>query len=137
VSTAVLEGAQKATTRIVPRGRGDDSAVTLAAHLGWDLFPWQREVLTLSANVKPNGRWATFENVVIAPRQQGKSFVVVPRALAGCLLFGERLVVYSAHEYKTAQETWLMIREAPRTSARSASPAVGRPSSSPTAPASR
>lgn len=95
-----LTGCQVATTRMVPRGRGDDSAVRLAQAIGWGLFPWQEEILTKSAATRPGGRWSTFENVVIAPRQQGKSFVVVPRALAGCLLYGERLVVYSAHEYK-------------------------------------
>jgi hypothetical protein len=111
MSTAIL-GAQRATTRNVPTGRGDDSAVMLAKALGYKLLPWQSEVLTLSACTDRSGLWKAFENVIIAPRQQGKSFVVIPRVLAGALVYGERLIVYSAHENKTAQETWLLMREA-------------------------
>src|SRR5262245_30210396 len=110
MSATTCAGAQRATMRRVPTGRGDDAAAKLAKHCGLGLLPWQEEILTLSASTT-KGRWSTFENVVIAPRQQGKSFVVVPRVLAGCLVYGERLVVYSAHERKTAQETWLLLRE--------------------------
>lgn len=105
-------GVQLATTRVVPRGRGDDAAVQLANVIGWRLLPWQEEILSISAMTDRAGLWRSFENVVIAPRQQGKSFITIPRALAGALIYGERLIVYSAHEYKTAQETWLLMREA-------------------------
>lgn len=110
--TTAIKGSQRATTRLVPSGRGDDSSVRIADALGYNLIPWQQEVLTLSTCSDRSGLWKSFENVIIAPRQQGKSFLVIPRILAGLLVYGERLVVYSAHEYRTAQETWLMMREA-------------------------
>src|SRR5262245_59579896 len=47
----------------------------------------------------------------MVPRQNGKSYLILARALAGVLLYGERLILYSAHEYRTAQETWRMMRD--------------------------
>jgi phage terminase large subunit-like protein len=41
---------------------------------------------------------------VVVPRQNGKSQALIIRALAGALLFGERLVIISAHEWRTVVE---------------------------------
>lgn len=103
-------GSQRATTRLLPPGTRDDSAAELAADLGLNLLPWQKEMLGESARMR-NGRWSAFEVAALVPRQQGKSFVLVSRALAGCLVYGERLVLYSAHEYRTAAETWRLMQE--------------------------
>lgn len=103
-------GSQLATTRILPKGRGDDGAVQIAGHVGMTLDPWQCEILTESARTA-DGRWSAFEVAGIVPRQNGKSYLVVARALAGALLYGERLIIYSAHEYRTAQETWRLMRD--------------------------
>lgn len=74
------------------------------------LDPWQREILTDAAR-KHHDRWSAFEVVALVPRQNGKTFLIALRALAGCLLYGERLVLYSAHEYRTAQETWRLMMD--------------------------
>jgi phage terminase large subunit-like protein len=74
------------------------------------LFPWQAEVLDVSARTV-GGHWASFENVAIVPRQNGKSYLIVARALAGALLYDERLILYSAHEYRTAQEVFRTLRD--------------------------
>ena len=108
--TACLDGSQLATCRVLPRGRGDPDAVELARLAGLPLDPWQAEVVTESAR-STRDRWSAFEVVAMVPRQNGKSYLVPARALAGCLLYGERLVLYSAHEYRTAQETWRLMRE--------------------------
>ncbi|MCX4468735.1 hypothetical protein OOK41_00115 [Micromonospora sp. NBC_01655] len=42
-------------------------------------------------------------------RQNGKSAVLEARALAGLLLLGERLIMWSAHEYKTAMEQFRRV----------------------------
>jgi hypothetical protein len=102
-------GCQRATTRLLPQGTRDTSAVELAKFVGMDLFPWQREILSESARLTGD-RWSAFEVGAIVPRQSGKSFLIVARALAGALLYGEKLTVYSAHEYRTAMETWRLMR---------------------------
>lgn len=50
--------------------------------------------------------WAAKRVGVSVPRQNGKSQLLVARALAGVLLFGERKVVISAHQQDTARETF-------------------------------
>jgi len=110
VAPAELMGAQIATTRVLPRGRADRDAVELGARTGLPSDPWQDEILTESSRTVRD-RWAAFEVVAIAPRQNGKSYIVPKRALAGALLYGERLILYSAHEYRTAQETWRLMRD--------------------------
>lgn len=107
---AELCGNQLATTRKLPRGRSDSDVLALADHIGLPLDPWQQEIATESARTTGD-QWSAFEVTAIVPRQNGKSYLVVLRALAGILLYGEQLVIYSAHEYRTAQETWRLIRD--------------------------
>ena len=105
-----LYGSQVATTRILPQGSADTDALQLARHVNLPLDIWQQEILTESARTN-KGKWSAFEVATIAPRQNGKSYLVVIRALAGALLYGEKLILYSAHEYRTAQETWRLMRD--------------------------
>ena len=107
---ANLLGSQRATTRRVPRGRADPDVVDLARRLGMGLEPWQEDILGGACRTT-GPRWSAFEVAAIVPRQNGKSYLVPARAVAGALLFGERLIIYSAHEYRTAQETWRLMRD--------------------------
>lgn len=50
--------------------------------------------------------WAAKRVGVSIPRQNGKSQLLVSRALAGALLFGERKIVISAHQQDTARESF-------------------------------
>jgi hypothetical protein len=110
VRSSGLLGCQVATRRIVPPGRSDGDAAELARRIGLVLDPWQESILVDSGR-QSNGRWSAFESTAIIPRQNGKSFLIVARALAGALLYEEELILYSAHEYRTAQETWRIIRD--------------------------
>jgi hypothetical protein len=103
-------GAQVATTRRVPRGRRDHDIVDLAGSVGLGLDPWQQDVLVDSTRTV-GGQWSSFENVVIVPRQNGKTFLAIARILAGALLFDEKLILYSAHEHRTAVEMWGILRD--------------------------
>jgi hypothetical protein len=47
----------------------------------------------------------------VGPRQNGKSQLLVARALAGALLFGERKIVISAHQQDTARESFTKLLE--------------------------
>jgi phage terminase large subunit-like protein len=55
-------------------------------------------------------RWASDEVVVVVPRQNGKTATLVLRALWGVVLGGERLAVYTAHEFKTCREAFLLAK---------------------------
>lgn len=74
------------------------------------LDDWQADVLVDSLGIRPDGKWASFRVGLIVPRQNGKGSVVEARELAGLFLLGERLILHSAHEYKTASEAFLRMR---------------------------
>ena len=86
-------------------------AVDLAEAAGLHLDPWQQYVLQHSLGEQPNGKWAATEAACFVPRQNGKGAIIEARVMAGLFLFGEKLIVWTAHEYKTAQEGFLRIRE--------------------------
>jgi hypothetical protein len=85
-------------------------AVDLAASAGLFLDDWQRYALDVSLGERIDGSWAAFEVGLVAPRQNGKGSVLEARELAGLFLFDERLILHSAHEFKTAWEAFLRIK---------------------------
>jgi hypothetical protein len=56
-----------------------------------------------------DGKWAAFEVGLIVGRQNGKGAVLEARELAGLFLFGEQLILHSAHEFKTAAEAFRRV----------------------------
>lgn len=70
------------------------------------LDEWQEAVLRSAMGERSDGTWAAKQVGVSAPRQNGKSQLIVARALAGALLFGEKKIVISAHAQDTARETF-------------------------------
>lgn len=83
----------------------------LAEVAGLVLDPWQRYVLEHGLGETPDGKWTARECACWVPRQNGKGVIIEARVLAGLFLFGEKRILWSAHEYKTAQEGFLRIRE--------------------------
>lgn len=79
------------------------------ARAGQPLDPWQREGLDIMLGVRPDGKWACFEYAEWVPRQNGKGAILEARALAGLLLLGDELIMWSAHEYKTAMEAFRRV----------------------------
>lgn len=55
---------------------------------------------------RSDGTWAARQIAVSAPRQNGKSEIIVARALAGVLLFNEQTIIVSAHQQDTAREVF-------------------------------
>jgi phage terminase large subunit-like protein len=92
-------------------------AVELAASAGLVLDPWEAAALEDGLGERANGKWAAFEVGLIVPRQNGKGAVLEARELAGLYLFGDDLILHSAHEFKTAAEAfrrvWSLIRNTP------------------------
>lgn len=105
-------GAQKPRVELVPSSKyataGLD-AVELAAIAGLNLDEWQQNVLLGSLGEVRAGKWSAFEVGLVVPRQNGKGSVLEARELAGLFLFGEKLIIHSAHEFKTAAEAFNRI----------------------------
>lgn len=82
-----------------------------AASLGLELDPWQRFVVEHASGLRSDGRWSAFEVGLLVARQNGKGAVIEAMELAGLFLFGDRLILHSAHEFKTAAEAFLRVKE--------------------------
>ena len=85
-------------------------AIELAASAGLILDRWQREAVMDILAESPNGKWSTFEAALVVPRQSGKNSILEAIELAGLFLFGEQLIIHTAHEFRTAQEAFRRIR---------------------------
>jgi len=85
-------------------------AAELSASAGLYLDDWQGWLLDGSLCEDARGHWLAFEVVIIVPRQNGKGGYIEARELAGLFLFGELLILHSAHEFKTSQEAFLRIK---------------------------
>lgn len=103
-----LDGAAPPRVRVAPNSRANswEDIADLSAMLGMPLDEWQEVALEAAMGERTNGRWASKYVGISAPRQNGKSQLIVARALAGLLLFGEKMIIVSAHETDTAREIW-------------------------------
>lgn len=93
------------------RGNSWQDVSDLSAMFGVVLFPWQELILEAALGERQDRTWAAKRVGVSVPRQNGKSQLLVARALAGALLFEERLIVVSAHQQDTARETFEKLLE--------------------------
>jgi hypothetical protein len=108
---ASLRGATRPRVEVAPPyaySLGQE-AIELAARAGLHLDFWQQQALVLMLAVRDDGKWACFEYGEIVARQNGKGGILEARALAGLFLLGEQLIMWSAHEYKTAMEAFRRV----------------------------
>lgn len=99
-----LVGCQEPRLSVVPEGdatRGE-RAVEFVRAVGMTLYPWQEDLLRDMCRVESDGLWSAREVLTVVPRQNGKGEVLVARELAGVYLFGEKLIMHSAHFLDTA-----------------------------------
>lgn len=68
--------------------------------------PEQQLILDYIFGVGPSGRPAVFDTTIIAPRQNLKTGALKMAALGFLLVTEDDLVVWSAHEFRTAQEAF-------------------------------
>lgn len=116
---------------VAPQGAKANSwedVADLSARAGVVLDGWQELILRTAMGERRDQTWAAKRVGVTVPRQNGKSQLLVCRALAGALLFGEKKIVISAHQQDTAREafnklieileddsnSWLMDRVRPK-----------------------
>ena len=83
----------------------------LSASLGVPLDDWQDLILEAAMGERADATWAAKRVGISVPRQNGKSQLLVARALAGALLFGEKKIVVSAHQQDTAREAFAKLVE--------------------------
>ncbi|MER7807913.1 terminase [Streptomyces sp900116325] len=76
---------------------------------GLMLDEWQKFALHVGLGERPDGAWSAFEVAINVARQNGKGALIEARELAGLFLLGERLILHSAHEFKTAIEGFRRI----------------------------
>lgn len=86
-------------------------AVELAALCGVSLDLWQQDFLVAAMGRDKKGGWSATEACLVCTRQNGKSVAFQARALWGPVLGGEKLVLWSAHEFKTAREAFMGLKE--------------------------
>lgn len=85
-------------------------ACELMARAGQVMDPWQADAVDLLHAFRADDRFACFEYAELVGRQNGKGGILEARALAGLFLLGEKLIMWSAHEYKTAMEAFRRMR---------------------------
>jgi hypothetical protein len=90
--------------------QGKDVAEFLAAN-GLILDPWQRFVFEKGLVEREDDQWAAFEVVVTVGRQNGKTLLLAGREIAGLFMFGEELIVHTAHQWKTAHKSFLLVQK--------------------------
>jgi hypothetical protein len=70
----------------------------------------QKVTLRGALGERADGSWAATRIGDFGPRQgTGKSDKIAARELAGLLLFGEQLIIHTAHEFPTANECFLRL----------------------------
>jgi phage terminase large subunit-like protein len=74
------------------------------------LDDWQDAFLFEALRTGWDGKWSAFEVAGVVPRQNGKGAILEARQLAGMFVFGERLQVHTAHEFKTCSEHFLRVK---------------------------
>ena len=79
-----------------------DEAVKLAALAGLNLDDWQQFVLRHALGERQDGKWAAPTVGLCVGRQNGKGSILEARELAGLFLFGEKVLVHTAHLQKTS-----------------------------------
>lgn len=102
---AARRGSQRPRLEHVPlwvTTAADDAVDFCAEVAGLELDDWQEYVFRNALGERESGRWSAFEVAVVVPRQNGKNIILEARELAGVFLFGEQLVIHSAHEASTA-----------------------------------
>jgi hypothetical protein len=99
-------GRQEPRLRVAPDyvSSAGEEAIELCALAGLHLDPWEQLVLMDMLGERADGKWASFQFGIVAPRQNGKDAILEGRELVGLFLLGEELIVHSAHEQATASE---------------------------------
>jgi len=78
---------------------------------GYPLDESQKFTLRTALGERADGSWAAAVVGDFEPRQSGKNDTAAARELAGLVLFDEDLIIHTAHEFDTANESFLRLVE--------------------------
>jgi len=76
------------------------------ANLGWGFDNWQDGSGRLILSLNAKGRYAANTVVISIPRQVGKTYLVGAIVFALALIIPDLTVIWTAHRFKTARETF-------------------------------
>ncbi|MFF8034913.1 terminase [Streptomyces sp. NPDC016626] len=91
------------------RSPAGQECIELAEDSHLILDPWQQLALHHSLAEDDDGRWASLDVVLNVARQNGKGGFLEARQLGGVILFGDKLIIHTAHQFNTAQESFLRL----------------------------
>lgn len=91
------------------RSPAGQEAIELCDSVGLHLDDTQQLAMHHSLVEDHEGRWESFEVVLNEARQNGKGGWIEGRELSGVLLFGDRLVIHTAHLFRTAEEGFIRL----------------------------
>lgn len=80
-----------------------EEVIELAESFGLILDPWQRLVLNEALKEREDGQWAAPTVGLMVSRQNGKGAILEALELGGLFLFGERVIIHSAHLMDTSK----------------------------------
>lgn len=92
------------------RSNSYEDVVELMAAYGTVYDPWQENVFEGGLGERADATWAAKTVGLSCPRQNGKGTIEEGRCLGGLFLFGEQLIIASAHEVRTAQIMFQRIK---------------------------
>lgn len=109
----VLQGSQEPRVRSCPEYEytSGPAAVQIYEKTGRSLDRWQKTSLDDHCAEKASGDWLTLESAEEVPRQNGKGEIINALMLLHLFVLRTKTVIYSAHEFKTAKESYLKIYE--------------------------
>lgn len=85
-------------------------AVEIYEQTGMRLDRWQKDSLDDHLAEMPDGSWVALESVEEVSRQNGKGEIINALILLHLFVLRTANVIYSAHEFKTAKESYLKIQ---------------------------
>ena len=91
------------------RSPAGQEAVELCDSIGLHLDDTQQLAMHHALVEDREGRWESFEIVLNEARQNGKGGWLEARQIAGVTLFGDQLVIHTAHLFRTAQESFIRL----------------------------
>jgi hypothetical protein len=105
-------GVQFPSFSLVPQSKANywEDVRDLCSAYGLVLDAWQENVLRCSLGERADGKWSAARVGLSVPRQNGKTAIYEARELAGLILFGEQLLIHSAHLVPTALESFHRIK---------------------------
>ena len=62
------------------------------------MLPWQRHVVDVAMEIRPDGKWAHGLNCVLVGRQNGKSALLIIRLLYALFVGDEKVILFASQD---------------------------------------